>query len=335
MKEVIERVCNGHSLEEHEAEAVCRRLATEEVPEVQAGALLGALRTKGETAAEVRGFVRALRELATVPEIPAGEGALFDTAGTGGDGSGSINISTGAALLAAACGLRAVKHGNRSISSNCGSADVLEALGIPIGADGASDRLAKTGFTFLFAPAFHPALGKLAAVRRGLGVRTIFNLLGPMVNPVAPPYQLIGAATPAAAELMAHTMSGLPIERAFVVHGDNGWDEATPIGPYTCYDVRPGSVTKLHRDPSGDGVARCTAEDLAGGDANDNAAALRRVLEGEAGPKRDAITLAAGLVLEVTGATPTLAEGIAAANAAIDDGRAKATLEAVREEPRG
>lgn len=331
MHTLLEQLCDRRDLTEAQAQALCTRLATEDVPPAQAGAVLGALRAKGETADELRGFVRALRALATVPALPAGDGALFDTAGTGGDGSGSLNLSTGAALLAAACGLRAVKHGNRSISSRSGSADVCEALGIPIAADGAGERLGRSGFTFLFAPAFHPALGRLAGVRRALGVRTVFNLLGPLVNPVAPPFQLVGAATPRAAELMAATLAGLPVTRAFVVHGSGGWDEPTPFGPFTCFDVRPGRVARTERDPAEAGLPRCAPGDLAGGDAAHNAAALRAVLAGEArGPHRDAVCLGAGLVLELAGAAGTLAEGVVAAAAAIDDGRAARLLESAR-----
>ncbi len=197
-----------------------------------AGALLAALRTKGVTPAEVRGLAGAMRALARKPALPEAPDAI-DIVGTGGDASGSLNLSTGAALLAAACGLPVVKHGNRSISSRSGSADLLEALGLvlPLDETEAGRCFEATGFTFLFAPYFHPAMKALAPIRAALGIRTVFNLLGPLTNPAAPRFRLIGAYDEATAELMAGTLAGMDIERAWVVHGAAGWDEATPVGP--------------------------------------------------------------------------------------------------------
>src|SRR6516225_6674412 len=194
-----------------------------------AGALLGALATKGVVADELRGLARAMRARARHPGTPATLRAI-DIVGTGGDGSGSLNISTGTALLTAACDVPVIKHGNRSISSRAGSADLLEALGLrlPLDEQQAADCLAATNFTFLFAPYYHPAMKAVAPVRAALGVRTIFNIMGPLTNPAAPPFHLIGAYSLDVAKLIAQTLAGMPIERTFVVHGAEGWDEPTP-----------------------------------------------------------------------------------------------------------
>ena len=238
-------------LTESAAAELMHALTDPELPPALAGAVLVALRMKGEIAAEIRGFATAMRELARDPGIPAGAPTV-DCVGTGGDGSGSVNISTGAALLAAASGVRVVKHGNRAVSSKSGSADVLEALGLPLPLDekAAVRCLEETSFTFLFAPFYHPAMKSIAPVRAAMGVRTVFNLLGPLSNPARPPFGVIGAFSPSVARLMADTLSGMDIERVFVVHGEPGWDEATPVGPFLLYDVRPGQVEEQHRDPA-------------------------------------------------------------------------------------
>jgi anthranilate phosphoribosyltransferase len=330
MKGYLERVLDGADLTEAEAGEVLRALTQPELPPAVAGAMLAALRAKG-VVAELRGFATAMRALARRPEIPSGIGAI-DVVGTGGDGSQSFNISTGTALLVAACGVPVVKHGNRSISSRSGSADVLEQLGLPLPLDelAAGDCLRATGFTFLFAPHFHPAMKAIAPVRQVLGVRTVFNILGPLTNPAVPPYQLIGAYSAEVAELMAHALAGMPIRRAFVIHGAEGWDEPTPIGPFTLYDVQPGKVTPSVRTPSGYGLASCRPEALAGGDAAANAGALRAVLQGgDHGPHRDALLMGAALALELTGAAASPAEGIERASRAIADGTAARMLDAL------
>jgi anthranilate phosphoribosyltransferase len=325
---LLDRVLDGESLTEAEAASLMQAMAAGEMPAAVCGALLAGLRAKGETAAEIRGFATAMRELALHPAIPAGAPTV-DTVGTGGDGSGSLNLSTGAGLLAAACGARVVKHGNRSISSRSGSADLLESLGmpLPLGGDAAVACLQATGFTFLFAPAYHPAMKAIMPVRTALGVRTVFNLLGPLTNPAAPPFQLIGAFSLPAAELMADALAGMPIERAFVVHGEPGWDEATPVGRFVLYDVKPGLVRKTQREPEDYGMRRCAAADLAGGDAEHNARELVRVFSGEdKGAHRDALLMGTSLVLEVLGQVKTASEGVAMAAAAIDEGSADAFL---------
>ncbi len=339
MSALLERVLSGRHLDESEASDLMLRLADESLAPAFSGALLAALRSKGETAAEIRGFALAMRQVALRPAIPEGP-PIADTVGTGGDGSGSLNLSTGAALLAAAAGIRVVKHGNRSVSSRCGSADVLEALGVPIELDeqAVGACLARTGFAFLFAPRYHPAMKAIASVRRALGVRTVFNLLGPLTNPAAPPFQLVGAYSQASAQLLAETLAGMPIERAFVVHGAYGWDEATPVGPFILHDVTPGRITAEERDPAAYGIPRCAPDDLTGGQARDNALCLCEAFAGKRGAHRDALVLGAALVLQVVGAISRPRDAAEAAAAAIDDGRAGrliASLQAFEREQRG
>ena len=329
---LLNKLLDGQSLAEDEASALMHALASGDMPEALGGAFLAGLRAKGETAEEIRGFAKAMRELALKPAIPDGAPTV-DTVGTGGDGSGSLNLSTGTGLLAAACGARVVKHGNRSISSKSGSADMLEVLGmpLPLGPDAAVEALTSTNFTFLFAPAFHPAMKAIMPVRGALGVRTVFNLLGPLTNPAAPPYQLIGAFSAEAAKLMADTLAGMPIERAFVVHGEPGWDEASPAGDFLLYDVHPGSVVELRRSPEDYGVSRCAPEDLAGGDAHHNARELERVFSGDdQGAHRDALLMGTSLVLEVMGEADSPKAGVDRAAAALDDGDAGQFLAAFR-----
>jgi anthranilate phosphoribosyltransferase len=280
-RDTLDTLVQRRDLSEAEAAALLRLLTTSELTPAMAGALLAALRAKGVTAAEVRGFAGAMRSLARKPELPAGIDAI-DIVGTGGDASGSLNLSTGAALLAAACGLPVVKHGNRAISSRSGSADLIEQLGftLPLDETQAAQCFAATGFTFLFAPYFHPAMQALAPIRAALGIRTIFNLLGPLTNPAAPRFRLIGAYDAATAELMAGTLAGMDIERAWVVHGAAGWDEATPIGPFLAFDVTRDAIRRLEIDPREFKLAPCRSSDLAGGDAAANLAALLEVFAG-------------------------------------------------------
>ena len=329
-QQLLERLLRGENLDEQTANALLRVMAGGELAPALAGALLVALRAKGETADEIRGFASAMRELALRPKIAPGP--YVDIVGTGGDGSSSLNLSTGASLLAAACGLPVVKHGNRSVSSKSGSADVLAALGLPIPLDetAAGACLTRCGFTFLFAPHYHPAMKHIAPVRQALGVRTVFNILGPLANPAAPPFHVIGAFSDAMAARMAETLAGLPLTRAFVVHGEAGWDEATPAGPFICYDVRPGEVQRTIRDPQDAGIARCTLEELRGGDAAANAARLRAALAGDdTSPHRDALVLGAALALEVTGSEPDARRAVARARRVLASGAGQRLLYAI------
>jgi anthranilate phosphoribosyltransferase len=331
LRKALEQLLAGQHLAQAEAAALLTQLTSADTHPAVTGAVLAALHVKGVVAAELRGFADGMRALALRPQIPAAIRAI-DIVGTGGDASGSLSISTGTALLSAACGLPVVKHGNRSISSKCGSGDVLEALGvrIPMDEEAAGRCLAATGFTFLFAPYYHPAMKAVAQARAALGVRTIFNILGPLTNPASPPLYVIGAYSPEVARLMADAVSGMPIERAFVVHGSHGWDEPTPAGPFMLFDVHPGHVSEQIREPQDFGLAPCRTEELAGGDALHNARALRAALTGEdRGAHRDCLLLGAALALEVAGSTRSAREGVAAALAAIDSGAARRTLLAV------
>jgi anthranilate phosphoribosyltransferase len=331
LRDTLEQLLTGKSLTEDDAGSLMRALANADTPPAMAGALLSALRSKGVTADELRGFARAMRALAKVPAIAQGSRAI-DIVGTGGDASGSFNLSTGAALLTAACGVDVVKHGNRSVSSKSGSADVLEQLGLklPLDEAAAGACLAATRFTFLFAPHYHPAMKAVAPIRQAMGVRTVFNILGPLTNPAAPQFQLTGAFNLSTAQLMAEALSGLPIERAFVVHGAEGWDEPTPLGPFTVIDVRPGKVSAEIRSPSDYGLDLCGARDLAGGDSATNARALRAVLCGEEnGAHCDALLLGTALALEIVGRVTDPREGVRLAREAIASGAARRMLEAL------
>ena len=327
---MLELLLDGRSLSSEQARSLAHELARDGFEPALAGAILAALRSKGETADEVRGLAQGLRELATKPEFVTPPTAC-DLVGTGGDGSQSYNISTGGALLAAAAGATIVKHGNKSISSRSGAADLLGALGITIPMHDPAGSLAEANFAYLHAPAYHPAMARIAPIRKAMGVRTVFNILGPLTNPAAPPFAVIGAFSPQVAELMANALSGMAIERVFVVHGEPGWDEATPVGPFLLFDVRPGNVERMQRDPREAGIDRCSPEDLRGGTPEENAHALQRVLRGQdTGPHRDALTLTAGLSLEISGVASSMREGVQRAQAAIDNGAAAANLETLR-----
>ena len=328
---LLDRLLDGASLSESEAAQLLTTLTDAQLAPALAGALLAALRAKGVTAEELRGFARRMRALARRPELPSLSDAV-DIVGTGGDRSGSLNLSTGAALLVAACGLPVFKHGNRSISSRAGSADVLEALGLPLPLDekAAGRCFAALGFTFLFAPYYHAATRSIAPVRAALGVRTVFNILGPLSNPAEPPFLVVGAFDADTAELIARALQGTHIKRAFVIHGADGWDEPTPVGDFTLFDVGPDGVRREQRSPSAYGLASCASHELAGADADYNARELRRVLCGERpaarDPHRDALLLGAALALEVSGREPTPRAALARAAAAIDSGAARELL---------
>ena len=337
MKALLERLLEREDLAQGEARELLLALTSPELAPALAGALLAALRAKGVSAEELRGFAGAMRERALRPQLPAGPPAV-DIVGTGGDRSGSLNLSTGAALLTAAAGQRVVKHGNRSVSSRAGAADVLEQLGLRLPLDelAAGRCLAATGFTFLFAPHYHPAMKSVAPVRQALGVRTVFNILGPLSNPAEPAFHVIGAYSSATAALMANALAGMNLTRAFVVHGADGWDEPTPVGDFELYDVHAGRVQRTTRSPEDYGLARCRSIDLLGGDAASKAAALRAVLGGrDRGAHRDALLLGAALALEVCGQVDGPAAGMARAAAAIDGGAAAQLLEGLERFARG
>jgi len=325
--QALERLLCGRDLEIEGVDGLLDELAAEETPRALQGAFLTALRAKGESPAELAALARALLGRARpVPRDPARP--CLDTAGTGGDGTRSFNLSSAAALLAAALGIPVAKHGNRAVSSRSGSADLYEALGlrIPRTGDEAAAALARDGFVFLFAPHYHPATAVLASVRRELGVRTVFNLLGPLVNPARPTHQLLGAATPEVAAKLARALLHLEPERAFVVHGD-GFDEATPCGPFLVLEVGRGRIEERWVSPESFGLGHCRPEDLAGGDPAENARLLRELFEGRrGGPLRDAVCLNAALALLLVGLEHEPRRALGRARAALEDGTAAAFL---------
>jgi len=334
VRELVAKLASPSDLTQEEAASLLVAMTDPDLDQVLAASALTSLRVKGEAPDEVRAFALGLRELAIRPAIPPDVRAV-DVVGTGGDGSMSFNLSTGSALLAAAAGMPVIKHGNRSVSSQSGSADLLEALGMgmPLNEEQAGEMFEHTGFTFLFAPAYHPAMAAIGPVRRALGIRTIFNIAGPLANPATPPLHVIGCYSLEMAGVMAETLAGMPIERAFVVHGEPGWDEPTPVGPYHLFDVTPGSVQVGVEDPADFGFPQCEPSDLKGGDSVSNAAALRDVFGGERSAHRDAVVLGASLALRVSGESPDAA--IHRADAAIRSGHALDLLDQIGELSRG
>ncbi len=329
MRQTLERLLDRANLSEAEASELLVALTDPTLAPAMGGAVLAALRAKGVTADEVRGFAKSMRKLARRPELPPG-GPLVDMVGTGGDGSGSFNLSTGAALLVASMGIRVAKHGTSSVSSRSGSADVIRALGLnlPLDEQAAGECLGETGFTFFFAPHYHPAMKAVMPIRQALGVRTVFNILGPLSNPAEPEFHLIGAYNIDIAALMAETMAGMPLKRAYVVHGASGWDEATPIGPFTVFDVTPGKVVRSTRSAEEFMLPQCTVDELKGGDAAYNAEHLRAVLEGrEQGAHRNALILQAALVLELLGKAASAQDAAHMAQDAIESGAGRRLLE--------
>lgn len=329
MRQTLERLLDRDNLSEQEASELLVALTDPTLAPAMGGAVLAALRAKGVTADEVRGFAKSMRKLARRPELPPG-GPLVDMVGTGGDGSGSFNLSTGAALLVASMGIRVAKHGTSSVSSRSGSADVIRALGLnlPLDERASGECLEATGFTFFFAPHYHPAMKAVMPIRQALGVRTVFNILGPLSNPAEPDFHLIGAYNVDIAALMAETMAGLPMKRTYVVHGASGWDEATPIGPFTLFDVTPGKVTRHTRSAEEFMLPQCSVEELKGGDAAYNAEHLRAVLEGrEQGAHRNALILQAALVLELLGKAASAQDATHMAQDAIESGAGRRLLE--------
>lgn len=330
MRAALERLADSEDLPTDAVTAVFRELMAGRCDPVQIGALLMGLAQKGESLGEIVGAARAMRE--TMDPVRSQRAPLLDTCGTGGSGLARRNVSTAVALAVAACGVAVAKHGNRAASSRSGSADVLDVLGVNLHAEPETvgRSIDALGIGFLFAPSLHPAMKHVANARRMLGVRTIFNLLGPLANPAQAPYAVIGAWNLEVAKLMSATLAGMPIERMFVVHGDGGWDEPTPATPFTLLDVRPGSVTQVKRTAADFGLPACRDAELKGGDAVHNAGRLAAVLRGEErGAHRDALVMGAALVAEVTGLAPDAGTAAQAAAAAIDDGRAARLLDGI------
>ena len=325
--EPIRRVLSGETLEAEAAEAAFDRIMSGEAGEAEMAAFLTALRMRGETAAEVAGGVRALRK-AMIP-LTLDDDRIIDTCGTGGGTLTTFNISTAASIVAVAAGVRIAKHGNRSFTSKCGSADVLELLGVPIQLSPADERrmFEETGFVFMFAPAHHPAMRHVGPVRAALGVTTIMNLLGPLANPAGVRRQVVGVAHPRLQRLVADALLELGHARALVVHGEPGMDELSPLGATRVFQVEAGTLSEFEVRPSDFGWPTYDAADLAGAEPAGNAARVRRVLAGaEGGAARAAVTLNAAAALWVAGRADTLTAGVDAAERAIDAGAASARL---------
>jgi anthranilate phosphoribosyltransferase len=311
------------TLNRGEATTLMQRILAGQVPDMELAALLGAMAGRGETAAEIAGFAQALRALATpLPLSEEERASIVDTCGTGGDGSGTFNISTAAALVAAGAGAKVAKHGNRAITSRCGSADVLDALGIPtgLGPEAAADALRNTGFCFLLAPAHHPAMKALMPIRSALGVRTVLHVLGPLLNPAGARRQVMGVYASRLVAPVAQAMSLLGTTHGIVVHGHQGLDELALSGPSEVAVVHEESVRLETVSPDAFQLPKASPGELAGGDAPTNAGILRAIFTGERGPRRDIVLLNAAAVLVVAGIAKNLPDGIRQAAETIDSG---------------
>jgi anthranilate phosphoribosyltransferase len=329
MKASIAQLVDGVALDDAAMERAMDLILRGEAPPAQIAALLIALRMKGESSGEIAAAARVMRRHAIVVPVRV-SGPLLDTCGTGGDGSDSFNISTFAAIVAAACGVSVAKHGNRAASSKSGSADVLEALGVDINAP--AERIARcieqVGIGFMFARAHHPAMKHVGPIRAELGVRTLFNFIGPLTNPAGVTHQLLGVGDGRRLEMMAEVLAMLGTQGAWVVHGHGGLDEVSLSGPTRVAELRGGKLRTFELQPSDFGVPTADLDALRGGDAVENAAIGRAILGGEHGAKRDAVVINAAAALCAAGVVDSPAEGARRAAAALDEGRAQAKLAA-------
>jgi len=325
----IAELMDGRDLTQEGARDVMRSIMDGDATPGQIGAFLVALRIKGETADEIAGCAEAMREHVLV--VKPARTDLVDTAGTGGDGARTFNISTAAALVAASAGAGVAKHGNRAVSSSSGSADVLEALGfnLELPPETIARSIDELGFGFLFAPTHHPAMRHAAPVRRELATRTVFNVLGPLTNPAGARAQVVGVYAPELVPTIADVLARLDAERAFVVHGAGGVDELSPAGPNLVCEVVGGQVRRREIDPLDFGIERCAPEELRGGDPAENAETIRQIFSGAGGGKRDAVLLNAAGAIAAGGLARDLGEGVGIAREAIDSGAAGERLEAL------
>src|SRR6478672_7325583 len=324
---LIEKLHRRQDLTTEEAAAAMEEIMEGRAQPAQIAGLLVGLSMKGERPTEIVGLAQTMRGRAT--KLSRSHAPVFDTCGTGGDRAQTFNVSTIAALVLAACGVRVAKHGNRSVSSQCGSADLFEALGVRIGAepDIVERCLDEVGIAFFFAPTFHPSMRHAGPTRKDLGVRTAFNLLGPLTNPAGASRQLVGVPRPELTELVARSLALLSSERAWVVHGADGLDEISTTGYTKVSECRGGAVKTFYVHPADFGVTKATPADLRGGDAGDNAAIARAILDGHKGAARDIVLLNSAAALLIAGQAPTIKDGLEQAAQAIDSGRARATLE--------
>jgi anthranilate phosphoribosyltransferase len=324
---LIDKLTRRESLTSDESGLAMTEIMEGRASEAQIAGLLIGLATKGETPEEILGFARSMRSHAVQLSQPFGD--VFDCCGTGGDRSGTFNISSCVALVVAACGVRVAKHGNRSVSSACGSADVYEALGVNVTAPPAVVErcLAEVGIAFFFAPTFHPSMRHAGPTRRALGVRTAFNLLGPLTNPAGAMRQLVGVPRPEFTGLLAQALQMLGSKRAWVVHGSDGVDEISTTGVTAISECRDGAVTTLQLHPAEVGLPLASLSDLQGSDASTNAGIINAVVDGKRGPHRDVVLLNAGAALLIAGRAATVQEGIQEAANAIDGQHVRRTLQ--------
>jgi anthranilate phosphoribosyltransferase len=328
---LLERLQRYEDLTSAEAAAAMGTLMDGEALPSQMAALLMGLALKGERPAEIVGFARAMRERAV--RVPGDTGDVFDTCGTGGDGAHTFNVSTATAIVLAGAGVKVAKHGNRAVSSRSGSADVFEALGVNVEAPPASvvTALERANLAFFFAPLWHPSMRHAGPTRRELGLRTAFNLLGPLTNPAGPSCQLVGVSRPEHTELVARALGELGSRRAWVVHGAGGLDEISTLGHTKVSELRFGTVNTFYVHPADAGLQASDRAALAGGTAAENAGMIERLLAAEAGPRRDVVLLNAAAALLVADQVTTLGDGIARAAESLDSGRARAALARLRE----
>ena len=327
IQNALSQLLDGHDLSREEARRVMDTIMSGEATPAQIGGFLVALRLKGETAAEIAGAAEAMR--AHVVAVQPKRDDLVDTAGTGGDGGKTFNISTAAALVAAAAGAGVAKHGNRSVSSQSGSADVLESLGfhLELSPERIAESIDSLGFGFMFAPMHHPAMKHAGPVRRELAARTVFNVLGPLTNPAGARAQVVGVYSPLLVPVIADVLAQLEARRAFVVHGAGGIDELSPAGPNLVCEVFEGKVTRREIDPLDLGIPRCDPDELRGGGADENAQRIREVFHGGNGGRRSAILLNAAGAIAAGGHAADLKEGLAVARTALESGAAATRLD--------
>ena len=329
LTDLLLKLTRHEDLTSDEAAAAMDLVMTGQATSAQLAALLVGLSMKGERPEEIVGLARTMRVHSV--KLSRSYPEAFDTCGTGGDRAGTFNVSSASALVMAACGVTVAKHGNRSVSSRCGSADVLEALGVAIAApaDVVERSLNEAGVAFLFAPSFHPSMKHAGPTRRELGLRTAFNLLGPLTNPVGPRRQIVGVPRPELTELLARALLMLGSERVWVVHGADGLDEISTTGYTKVSEGHQGAVRTFHVHPGDFGLRKASLSSLEGGVAADNAVIVSRVIDGEAGPAHDIVALNAGAGLFVAGRAASVRDGIAAASEALTSGRARRALDAM------
>ena len=330
IREAIDAVVSGRSLGLEDAATVMREIMEGETTPGQLGAFLAALRVKGETVEELAGFATVMREKSLKVKV---DGPVVDSVGTGGDGQNTFNISTATTFVAAGAGLRVAKHGNRAASSSCGAADVLEALGVrfDLHPEGVERCINEIGIGFMFAPAFHPAMRHAAPVRREIGIRTVFNILGPLTNPADAGTLLVGVAYPELGAKVAEVLRILETHHSIIVHGDGGLDEITLSGDTSVWEVTDGALREWNIRVEDTGLPMHPIEEIRGGSREQNADTMRRLFQGEPGPVRDVVLVNSAAVLLVGGLVPALREGIALAGEIIDSGAALAKLEALVE----